>query len=75
MLEEVFESEGGGGNTKDAMGLHTLDPLDPDIADARTVEGRVGPRCNILSIVWVELEPRVMGELKGFLIHSHHRGG
>ena len=38
------------------------------------MEGSVNPGCDILGLVWFELETRVVGELKGAVIHGCHRG-
>ena len=73
--EEVLEGGGGGGDTEDATGFHAPDPLDPGAADTRAIEGSVDLGCDILRIVWAELEPRIMGELEGSIVHGCHCGG
>ena len=74
MLQEVLESGAGGGDAKDAMSLRAADSLNPGVADARAMEGSVNPGCDILGLVWFELEIRVVGELEGAVIHGCHRG-
>ena len=75
MLEEILEGGGGGSDTKNATGLHASGPLDPCVANVYTVEGSVDLGCDILGIVSVELEPCIVGELKGVIIHGHRWGG
>ena len=74
VLEEVLDGGGGGGDAEEATGFRAPDPFDPGVADARTVEGPVDPGCDILGAIWAELEPRVVGELEGAIVHGCHRG-
>ena len=48
VLEEVLEGGGGRGDIKDTVGFCAANPLDPGVADARTVEGSVDPGCDVL---------------------------
>ena len=75
MLEEILEGGSGGSDTKNMMGLRASGPLDPCVANAYTVEGSVNLGCDVLGIVWVELEPFIVGEIKGAIVHGHHGGG
>ena len=74
MLKEVFKGGGGGGDAKNTMSFRAADSLDPGVADAHAVEGSVDPGCDVLGFVWLELEPCVMGELKGAIVHGRHKG-
>ena len=74
MLKKVLESGGGGSDTKNATGFRAPDPLNPGVTDACAVEGSVDPGHDILRIFWAVLEPCVVGELKGAIVHGCHRG-
>ena len=74
MLEEALEGGGGGGDTKDAMSLCAAGSFNSGVANAHVVKGSVNPRCDALRLIRFELEPHVMGELKGAVVHGCHGG-